>query len=140
MRAHQIDKDGNIINTIEVKSLSDFPNLVDASIGGGKGDSIVNGVLVKAAPAPIPVPKAVTKAQFREALHRRDELTAIQDELDLMITEANADGSRNGGVIQIQWEDKTTIDRDWPFLLMLQARLFWTNEKVDDLFRYAATL
>lgn len=46
MRAHQLDKNGVIINTIEVESISVLPNLFDASIGGSKGDSIVDGVLI----------------------------------------------------------------------------------------------
>lgn len=47
MRAHQLDKDGLIINTIEVNSLDVFPDLVDASIGGTIGDSVINMTLVK---------------------------------------------------------------------------------------------
>lgn len=34
MRAHQIDGNGLIINTIEVDSLGDFENLIDGSTGG----------------------------------------------------------------------------------------------------------
>jgi len=52
MRAHKVDGSGLIINTIIVDSL--YGGLIDASIGGGIGDSIINGVLV---PAPMPEPE-----------------------------------------------------------------------------------
>lgn len=46
MRAHQLDGNGVILNTIEVESLDFLPNLIDASNGGQIGDSIVDGVIV----------------------------------------------------------------------------------------------
>jgi hypothetical protein len=46
MIAHQLDDVGLIVNTIVVDSLSFCPNLIDASIGGGIGDSVINGILV----------------------------------------------------------------------------------------------
>jgi len=52
VKAHVIEN-GLIVNTIEVDSLNVLPGLVDASIGGSIGDSIVNGVVV---PKPIPTP------------------------------------------------------------------------------------
>jgi len=52
MRAHKVDGSGLIINTIIVDSL--YGGLIDASIGGGIGDSIINGLLV---PAPMPEPE-----------------------------------------------------------------------------------
>lgn len=48
MKAHQLDADGFILNTIVVDSLDVFPDLIDASIGGSKGDRIVNGGVVPA--------------------------------------------------------------------------------------------
>lgn len=44
MRAHQINEDGRIVNTVMVDELAD--GLVDANIGGSIGDSIIGGVLV----------------------------------------------------------------------------------------------
>jgi hypothetical protein len=48
MRAHLLDANGVITNTIVIDSLDLFPDwhLVDASIGGQIGDSIVNGIVV----------------------------------------------------------------------------------------------
>jgi hypothetical protein len=48
MRAHFVSDSGVIMNTIEVESLDFMPGLVDAAIGGTIGDSIINGMLVKA--------------------------------------------------------------------------------------------
>lgn len=48
MRAHQLDANGVIVNTIIVNSIDVLPNLVDASIGGQVGDSIIAGALVPA--------------------------------------------------------------------------------------------
>ena len=52
MRAHVIGASGVILNTIEVASLDWMPDygfdLLDASVGGSIGDSIVGGVVVPA--------------------------------------------------------------------------------------------
>ena len=67
MNAHQLDANGVIINTIVVDSLNVFPNLIDASISGTIGDSIINGAVVpKAIPAP-------TESEY---------ITAVQSYLD----------------------------------------------------------
>lgn len=50
MRAHLLDENGVIINTILVDDLDFMPGLVDAEIGGNIGDSIING-------APVPKPQ-----------------------------------------------------------------------------------
>lgn len=46
MRAHVLNEQGEIVNTVEVASLDVIPGLVDASIGGQIGDSLVEGVVV----------------------------------------------------------------------------------------------
>lgn len=53
MRAHIVDADGNILNTVMVDHLE--PGMRDASIGGGPGDRIVNGAVV---PKSVPVQSA----------------------------------------------------------------------------------
>src|SRR5471032_2526736 len=55
MRAHQLDANGTIVNTIVVDSLDVLPDLVDASIGGSIGDRVTmdgNGVPTGFIPAP----------------------------------------------------------------------------------------
>jgi len=51
MRAHIVDADGYILNTVMVDHLA--PGMRDASIGGGAGDRIINGVVT---PKALPVP------------------------------------------------------------------------------------
>jgi hypothetical protein len=53
MRAHKIDSAGLILNTEEVESLEGRTDLVDASIGGTIGDTIVGLTVIPAAPAQI---------------------------------------------------------------------------------------
>lgn len=67
MRAHQLAPNGVITNTIVVDSLDVFPNLVDASIGGKIGDSIVDGLLIPA------------EAQVNIELHNAPILAALAD-------------------------------------------------------------
>lgn len=55
--AHVIDADGLIVNQVMVTSLDAIPGLVDASMGGRIGDSVIDGVLV---PLPGPVVDPVT--------------------------------------------------------------------------------
>lgn len=62
MNAHQLDGMGVIINTIVVNALTDFPNLVDASIGGSIGDSIINGAVVRKVPSPLAEKQTVNAA------------------------------------------------------------------------------
>jgi hypothetical protein len=51
MRAHQLDENNVILNTINVASLDDLPNLIDASLGGQIGDQW-NGGTEFASPTP----------------------------------------------------------------------------------------
>lgn len=53
MKAHVVEN-GVVVNTVEVNSLNDLPNLVEAT-SGGIGWTYENGVFVEpAAPAPQP--------------------------------------------------------------------------------------
>lgn len=69
MRAHQLNEFGEILNTIRVESLN-APWLVDASIGGGIGDRIVDGVLIArpaVTTAPV-VPASLARRQVSRVL------------------------------------------------------------------------
>lgn len=50
MIAHQLDADGVIVTTLEVDSLDILANLVEATMGGGRGDKVVKGKLVPQGP------------------------------------------------------------------------------------------
>lgn len=133
MRAHQIDGAGLILNTIVVNSLDDLPNLVDASIGGGRGDSVIGGVLVPA-PAVQPVPQAVTRRQAKQALLLAGLLDDVQPAIDA-IPEAT-----QRGLIQIEWDDSQVFERDRPALIALATALGLDSNDLDDMFRTASAL
>lgn len=60
MKAHQLDADGVIINTIVVDDLGVLPGLVNAEIGGDIGDSVIDGKMVPKMQSVAPVvPEAV---------------------------------------------------------------------------------
>lgn len=75
MDAWQLNDSDVIINRIVVDSLDVLPNLVNASIGGKIGDSVINGVLIPAPPIP-PVVNMENNAiivtqSFNSALRRK---------------------------------------------------------------------
>lgn len=77
MRAHIIDGDGRITNTEEVYGLG--PNMVDADeVGGGMGDSIIDGVLVPAAPV-VRVPQQASRRQCLTALLNAGKYHQLMD-------------------------------------------------------------
>lgn len=133
MRAHQIDSNGLILNTIVVNALDDLPNLVDASIGGGRGDSVIGGVLVPAS-AVQPVPQAVTRRQAKQALLLAGLLADIQPAID-----AIPDATQRA-LIQIEWDDSQVFERDRPALIALAGALGLDGNDLDGLFRTASAL
>lgn len=77
MRAHVVSDSGVIMNTIEVESLDFMPGLVDASIGGTIGDSIINGVLIKAPNSGGVVPFEQLKQEYLDTVREmREKLLA----------------------------------------------------------------
>lgn len=136
MRAHQLDANGVIINTILVDTLDILPNLVDADIGGNIGDKIVDGVVVAAeivVPAKV-VPTSVTRRQARQALL----LKGILDKVDAAI--AGIGDATQRGLAKIEWEDSQVFERSRPFLIQIGAALGLDSAGLDDLFIFAATL
>lgn len=132
MRAHQINSAGLILRTIVVHSLQDLPDLIDASIGGGAGDSIVNGALVPA-PGVVPVPAAVTMRQARLALLGAGLLGTVTTAINAMAEPAKTAAT-------IEWEYSNELQRDHALVTALGAALGLTSSQVDDLFRAAAAL
>lgn len=63
MRAHQLDANGVIVNTIVVPALDFMPGLSDASIGGQPGDRIENSAVIAAAPPMPTLPEYVAAVQ-----------------------------------------------------------------------------
>lgn len=127
MNAHQLDANGVILNTILVDSLSVFPNLVDASIGGSVGDSIINGVVITHTPALI-VPQKVTRRQARQALLLFGLLDSVEPAIAAIpnLTERR--------LAQIEWEDSLEFERSRPLLIALGTALGLSSAQLDNLF------
>jgi hypothetical protein len=141
MRAHQLNDSGEIINTIEVDSLDVFQNLVDASIGGGIGDSIINGQLVVKPPVVfVPeVPKQVTRRQARLAMFLTPMgNTNLLDFVPTLI--ASIEDPTERRMSEIEWQDSQVFERDRPIVNTLGAQAGLTKEQIDQLFIQAATL
>lgn len=134
MRAHQIDSSGLILNTIVVNSLDDLPNLVDASIGGGRGDSVIGGVLVPAAVVQ-PVPSSVTARQAVQALI----LAGIEEDAVEAAIAAIPDAMQRKLAANF-WRRSNEFERSNPVLNSLAGSLGLDSDDLDDLFRQAATL
>lgn len=86
MNAHQLDENGIILNTIEVASLEAFPNLVDAKIGGQRGDSVIDGIVIKRTPS-----KEEINNQILEELRDIDQksIRAIREGDNIRIADYN---------------------------------------------------
>ena len=91
MKAHELDANGVIINTIVVNSLDVLQNLVSAAAGGGIGDSIINGVLIPRTIEPaVAAQPVVTTAQIRLALQAAGMTEAAVDALFIAAGTLNA--------------------------------------------------
>lgn len=132
MNAHQLDADGVIKNTIVVDSLDVLPNLVDASIGGKIGDSIVNGVLF---PVEVPrvVPSVVTMRQARIALLEAGLIGNVTTAIAALPEPEKTESS-------IYWEYSTEIQRSHPHTLMLATMMGLDESELDELFIKAGAL
>jgi len=128
MKAHVIEN-GVIANTIAVESLDVLPNLIDASIGGSIGDSIVDGAVVpKPPPAPV-VPESVSPRQIRQALTRAGLRTQVES--------AVAAGDQD---TKDWWEFATEFQRSHPQVIAMGEALSVTPQQLDDLWVLAGSL
>ena len=132
MRAHIINN-GIVENTIEVDSLSVFPNLIDASLGGQIGD-LWDGIQFTTPIAPKVVPQEVLMAQAREALIRSGIMPTQIDAIILALPSPQKELAFN------QWEYAPTIKRYDSWVSELTPLIPLTEKQLDDLFILAATL
>ncbi len=116
MRAHIVEN-GVITNTIIVDSLDALPNLVDASIGGNIGDSIVGGAVVPRAPLPPVVPKEVSRRQGLQML-RKESITEAM--VEAKIIELIPEGI-NRDLAMIEFRTSQVFERYRPLTVMLGA-------------------
>jgi len=92
------------------------------------GDLYVNGAFTTPT-TPAPVPEAVTPVQFRRALRQ----AGLYDAVTAYVATQDAD-------TQDAWEYAVSIPRSDALVALAAAGLGQTDEEVDDLFRFAATL
>lgn len=125
MRAHQV-KNNIIVNTIIVDSLDIFPNLIDASIGGGIGDTIINGVVQKNE-ITLNIPM-VSPFQLRVALTQLN----LRQAVEVMVSQQSQE-------IKDGWEYATAFERHHPLILTMISALGLTDKQADDVFLLATT-
>ncbi|MCX7172606.1 MAG: hypothetical protein NT159_01450 [Proteobacteria bacterium] len=114
MRAHII-RDGRVVNTIEVGSLSDFPNAIDASIGGSIGD-LWDGHTCAPPPKWASVADgqvAITAASDAKAKAVRDKITA-----GISAAEMASWPIKRGEALAYQAKGVLAVDADAPMLTL----------------------
>ena len=84
-----------------------------------------------ATPQPTPVPPEVSRFQARAALLQTGFLADVQAYMDDPATDP---------FVRIAWQDAQVFKRQSPTVLSLQPLLGLTDEQLDDLFRFAATI
>jgi hypothetical protein len=87
------------------------------------------------------VPQEVTRRQARTALHQTGRLALVQPCIDAI----KAANPAQGDLVQIEWDDSQTFQRQRPSLIALATNpapygLAMTLEELDQLFILAATL
>ena len=80
------------------------------------------------------VPRSVTRRQARQALLLRGKLALVQPAID-----AIPDATQRG-LMQIEWDDSLSFDRDRPSLIAIGAAIGYDSLGLDDVFVFAATL
>lgn len=82
---------------------------------------------------PLPVPQSVTMRQARQAM-----LSAgILAQVDALIAAMPGD---EGESARIDWDHAREVKRDWPLIGALGPQMGLTDQQIDDLFVYAATV
>lgn len=131
LRAHVLNDDGVIINTIVVDSLDTMPGLVDARSGGSIGEVFSGGANAAPPPAPAP-PTIVTMRQARRALLDAGLLDAVA-----VAIAGIADDTQRARA-DVEWSTARDVDRNNPFTQFMAASLGLTNADMDALFLAAS--
>ena len=137
MNAHMLDANGVIINTIVVDSLSVFPGLVDASLGGAIGDTVtIGGVIVKKPVVTTKiVPEKVTRRQALQALF----LAGITDEAVVAAISSHLPSPQKELAL-IEWNAAQDFERSRALVVNMGPLLNLTADEIDNLFIAAAGL
>jgi hypothetical protein len=121
-----------VVNTVLVHELG--PNMIDASIGGSIGDTWDGETFTPPPPPPPAIPQSVTRRQAKQALLLAGILGNVQPAID-----AIPDATQRA-LVQIEWDDSQTFERDRPALLSLAGALGLDDAALDALFVTAAGL
>ncbi len=132
MNAHQLDAQGVIINTIVVDRIDVFPGLVDASIGGKRGDRIVGGVLVPTAPVVV-VPQEIPMINAHLMLAEADWMDGVEAYIAGLPKKERQKANA-------YLHKSPTMRRQHPLVLAIPAAMNKTEAQVDALFIEAAAL
>lgn len=100
-----------------------------ADILAGKAGQIAP--YVAPPPQPAPVPTEVSRFQLCAAFLQANLLGDI---------EAYMADPKTDPFVRITWEDAKVFKRNSPMVLAIQSHLGLTDEQMDDLFRFAATI
>lgn len=85
-------------------------------------------------PVVVPVPASVTRRQARQAL-------VLAGKFDLVQIAINAiPNPLQRKLMQIEWDDSLTFERNRPSLISIGAAIGLTPSNIDDLFKTAVTL
>lgn len=102
---------------------------IHADIIAGKAGQIAP--YVAPPPQPEPIPQSISRFQARAALLQTGFLADVQAYMDDPATDP---------FVRIAWQDAQVFKRQSPTVLSLQPLLGLTDEQLDDLFRFAATI
>ena len=102
---------------------------IHADILAGKAGEVAP--YVAPPPQPVPVPAEVSRFQARAALLQ----TGYLDDIEAYMADPATDP-----FVRIAWQDAQVFKRQSPTVLSLQPLLGLTDEQLDDLFRFAATI
>lgn len=80
------------------------------------------------------IPRTVTRRQARQALLLRGKLALVQPAIDAI------PDTTQRGLMQIEWDDSLSFDRDRPSLISIGAAIGYDSLGLDDVFTFAATL
>jgi hypothetical protein len=140
-----VDAEGNPVMVANPALLATDESYVTWVLGAAV-DSYNTMVAPPPPPPPPPgvvngVPQEVTRRQARTALHQTGRLVLVQSCIDAIKVANQAQGD----LVQIEWDDSQTFQRQRPSLIALATNpapygLAMTLEELDQLFILAATL
>lgn len=128
MLAHVVEN-GKVVNTIEVVSLSDFPNLIPA-LEGGIGWTVVGQEVYPPVPEPVvtPVPERIAMWQARDFLIANGLMSTVKATIAAIVDPVKRERAES------KFEFSNTVERSDPLLNYVCTQAGFTKEQVDGWF------